>query len=1545
MTSTGRISAAAYMKFFTSGEVPDSVPTRIYGSTQGVGLVEPGPEPPPTPAHRQKLGSDYARHYQEARERQLIEWQREEEEAASSLAPPSADNNNYNSDAVSQTTAAMSRLDVDTFAGSELADSEAILPSAEQNTDVFDRYDMTRRDPVAAQLPIAAFRRQIVNQVEISATVVIEGATGCGKTTQVPQYLLEHWSGRQWPVNILVTQPRRLAAESVARRVSVERRWPLGSLVGYEIGLNKVCGADTRLTYCTTGVLLQKLVHRRSLHPYTHIILDEVHERDTDTDLALLLVRRLQQSSCRGVKVVLMSATSDTRLLSEYFALPVLGKFEPAPVLSVSGESPHRVQLHYLEELQPLAAKLGLLQTLANAETWLGEQEAVSSGVPRLQPPLYRLAAELIKLMDQFERSETGVSARHVQFGRRRGSVLIFLPGMHEIEEMSSCLRPDQVAQHWTVVPLHSLLTGEEQSRVFQPVADDQRKIIISTNMAESSITVVDIKYVIDFCLTKQLQLDVNTNYPALLLDWASKASCRQRAGRAGRVSSGRVYRLIPSSFYDQLYTHCVPEMLRAPLEHVIVRAKKFCSDLSPHESLALAPSPPDLERICAAIVQLKQIGALLSTGNSASGDGLLTQLGHMIATLPVDIRLARLIALGHLYGCLAECITIAAGLTAKAIFSRPFDDPIGAYSGKIAWADNTFSDCLALVRAHTVWQHHVRNGHFERGGARSERDWARANSLQLRCLHDMAALRTELQQRLEQCNIHQVGSGVDLSGSSSSSSSHLQDHQLILLVCLAGAFYPNYFVWQREPNRDREVNRALLGHSLHTTVCLSGLPQHCGALYHNQLLQQLRPIIGNAAADPRIHFDNTRAYVQFDVRQSVVVASSGGSVPASVAGGGGRSENVTTPLTGGVATAVYLACRLGQVRNRRLHIMRYTEDEEHSMWKKLQEMQRLAAERSESGSALNAGDIGGDDGEAVVTVPPYTVPGTDSIQVHAVVTHVEHPAEFYIRYHSLQANSEFERVHASIGRWLSECVPARQPRVGALYLAPYLYSGSVSYYRGRVERCVSSSRVLVYFVDFGNSEMVEAGKLLQPCRRLLAEQCLASVPAQAVPCRLAEVQPPRMSGGLWSPECISRFSRLLAPDTAVSLRVYSVCEGVVHADVLVRGPPNSDSGGHTTNVSDWLCEQGLAESCMESLASRQDHDTRISHGYSWLGNDNERAQGTKLQAPAEMCGSVHPSVANWLESRPSGALWHPLRGPDSPLAVTLSALPRSIRQRPVTIDPESVNTVLLDAGTHAENAGWFERVLVASAVIPCQSRVRAAATTLMPAIPGLPSLLMLLFAPAVELRVDTEKGVIVGALCGLGCDSEEPHHALYPDHDAELEFDVAIGTDDLRIINTMRMICWLTYLKPSDNPLNTESDHCVADFQRKMRSTLLQLLKRKREPLPQDTVERARDYVAYRWGQADASDRMVPKLDRNLDERLRGYLITASRSVELADKQRLRERVLVLLGHARKVSARERHYCPLCEVTTETPFDLLKHMGTPQHSEKEHDLFEQNSV
>uniref|UniRef100_A0A3P9KJB0 ATP-dependent RNA helicase TDRD9 n=1 Tax=Oryzias latipes TaxID=8090 RepID=A0A3P9KJB0_ORYLA len=637
-------------------------------------------------------------------------------------------------------------------------------------------------------LPITKHRQKLISFIESNSVVIIRGATGSGKTTQLPQYILDHYNEKNSPCKIAVTQPRKIGASSIARWVSTQRKCSLGGLVGYQVGLEKKASDQTQLIYLTTGVLLQKLVSAKCLIEFSHIFVDEVHERSEEMDFLLLVLKKFLHSNSRYVKIVLMSATINCREFAEYFSTPVCGRMIPAYVFEVEG-APYTIEEFYLDDLQKLFS--------------------CRSDFPCIPEEMYSVAISLIQSFDDMEDKDS----REKEDGKgvaEKGSVLVFLPGINEISSMQEALGK-LIQKRLQVFPLHSSVTLEEQNNVFLTPIPGCRKVILSTNIAESSVTVPDVKYVIDFCLVRQMVCDPDTNYQSLRLTWAAKTNCNQRKGRAGRVSKGYCYRLVTKAFWKtEIPEYMTPEMLLAPLSSIMLKVKLL--DIGdPCSLLSTALSPPSVDNIVRTVLQLKEIGALSvrSDGRDQNYDGELTFLGRVLAHLPVDLRLGKMIVLGHVFGCLDECLIIGQSSRNLPRF------------------------------------------HFGRLFNCDELNWGKENFIQIKSIREVAELYEELKTRVSQFNMH-VTEDTQLPDYTS-----IHKQRFILQVAVAGAYYPNYFV-QMEMD-EQMATKDMCGLNPQTTVMLRRLPPY-SFLYYKQLLSVFR-LCGQVKT---VHFENTRVFVEF---------------------------------------------------------------------------------------------------------------------------------------------------------------------------------------------------------------------------------------------------------------------------------------------------------------------------------------------------------------------------------------------------------------------------------------------------------------------------------------------------------------------------------------------------------------------------------------------------------------------------------------------------------------------------------------------------------
>ena len=510
------------------------------------------------------------------------------------------------------------------------------------------------------RLPSWAKSEELLRAVAANQVTIVAGETGCGKTTQLPQFILDDAiaRGEGARTNLICTQPRRISATSVATRVAAERGESVGKTVGYKIRLESVASSATRILFVTTGVLLRRLAEDPLLAGVTHVVVDEVHERSLDSDFLLVLLRDVLPHR-PTLRLVLMSATLNAAVQRVFqrrggetnsgVHLPRAGTLpgrHPAgdgiptlPGIGVSQERRRRRRARRRASgawgVDPGGSRRGgAIRRGSRAARYL---DSVQHALRVLDQSAinYELAARLI---------------RHVCQSMDPGAILVFMPGLAEITKLHEACASDPIVRDATggakyLIGLHSTLSTAEQKVVFDHPPPGVRKIVIATNIAETSITIDDVVYVVDSGKCKENGYDPNTRMQMLLERWVSRASAKQRRGRAGRVAAGRCFRLYTRLTHDAVFAeHTLPEIKRVPLEGLClqIQLQRMAGGIAGFLGKAL--EPPKEDSISSAIQTLKQIGALNDKEN-------LTSLGQHLAALPVDVRVGKMLLYGAVLG------------------------------------------------------------------------------------------------------------------------------------------------------------------------------------------------------------------------------------------------------------------------------------------------------------------------------------------------------------------------------------------------------------------------------------------------------------------------------------------------------------------------------------------------------------------------------------------------------------------------------------------------------------------------------------------------------------------------------------------------------------------------------------------------------------------------------------------------------------------------------------------------------------------------------
>ncbi|KAJ3086874.1 hypothetical protein HK102_012296 [Quaeritorhiza haematococci] len=494
---------------------------------------------------------------------------------------------------------------------------------------------------VRKSLPVYAYRETLLQALEEYQVLIIVGETGSGKTTQIPQFL--HEAGyTKGGKKIGCTQPRRVAAMSVAARVAEEMGVKLGYEVGYSIRFEDCTSDKTILKYMTDGMLLREFLTEPDLAGYSCLIIDEAHERTLHTDILFGLVKDIARFR-PDLKLLISSATLDAEKFSEYF--------DDAPILNIPGR-------RFPVEVYHTAA-----------------------------PEANYLSAAIVQIMN-------------IHLTQDKGDILLFLTGQDEIETcqeslQSICRKYGTKIPELIVCPIYSTLPTDLQSKIFEPTPEGARKVVLATNIAETSITIDGIVYVIDTGFTKQKGYNPKTGMESLLVVPCSRASANQRAGRAGRVGPGKCFRLFTLwAFQNELEENTVPEIQRTNLGNVVLLLKSLgINDLMNFDFMDAPPA----ETLIRALEQLYALGALNDKGE-------LTKLGRRMAEFPVDPMLSKTLIAAEKYGCTDEIVSICSMLTVNnAIFYRPKDKALHADQAR----KNYFrpgGDHLTLLAVWNAW-------------------------------------------------------------------------------------------------------------------------------------------------------------------------------------------------------------------------------------------------------------------------------------------------------------------------------------------------------------------------------------------------------------------------------------------------------------------------------------------------------------------------------------------------------------------------------------------------------------------------------------------------------------------------------------------------------------------------------------------------------------------------------------------------------------------------------------------------------------------------
>lgn len=534
-------------------------------------------------------------------------------------------------------------------------------------------------EEVRKLLPVYKLRQDFLDTMKENQVLIVVGETGSGKTTQLPQYLYEagytHRAGSDKVYKVGCTQPRRVAATSVAARVAEEVGCKLGKEVGYSVRFESASTDDTAIKYLTDGMLLREFLSDPLLTSYSALMIDEAHERTVSTEIVLSLLKDIIKER-KDLKVIVASATINADKFSSYFT--------DAPIFKIPGRR-FPVDICYTKH-----------------------------------PEANYIQAAITTIFQIHMKQETA------------GDILVFLTGQDEIETMEETLREaaenlGELIKNLIVAPIYANMPPAMQKRIFDPTPPDSRKVVLATNIAETSITIDGIKFVVDPGYVKENVFNPTTGMESLVVVPCLRASADQRAGRAGRVGPGKCYRLFTKwSFYNELQANPTPEILRVNLSSVVLLLLSMgITDLVHFDFM----DPPSTQTLMKSLELLYALGALNARGE-------LTLTGRKMAEFPMDPMFCKCLLTSSQYGVTSEILSVLAMLSESlSLFYRPKDKKEQADKKKQNFA-HELGDHLTLLN---IWQEFALTGYSN--------IWCEDNFLQYRTLKRIKDVRGQLEK------------------------------------------------------------------------------------------------------------------------------------------------------------------------------------------------------------------------------------------------------------------------------------------------------------------------------------------------------------------------------------------------------------------------------------------------------------------------------------------------------------------------------------------------------------------------------------------------------------------------------------------------------------------------------------------------------------------------------------------------------------------------------------------------------------------------------
>jgi len=494
------------------------------------------------------------------------------------------------------------------------------------------------------RLPVFETREEILHAISSNSNVIVVGPTGSGKSTQICQYILEESLNKGKLIGVV--QPRRIAAINLAKRVSEEKESKLGDLVGYHVRFDEKTSEQTKIKFVTNGMLVREAMRKKGLKDYAIIILDEAHERSLQTDVLFGILKRMQSLKNSQLKVIAMSATLEAEKFAKYF--------NDSPIVQVEGRM-YPVEIGYLES---------------------------SKG-------------------DHLEAALTAIQQVHIGHANQPGDILVFMTGRDEIENgvahLQEQTKKDERLRNLLVLPFYSSLSPQKQQSVFKPCPKGKRKVILSTNIAETSLTIQGIRYVIDSGNAKKRQFEASSGIEVLRIEPISRSEAWQRSGRAGREAPGMTLRLYTEENFEKRPESIKPEILRVNLAHVILQLKSLkIRDVRGFDFM----DKPEDQSMLAALKHLVDLDALDNSGD-------ITKLGRTMVQFPVSPLHAKVIALSLDAKCSVEILKIISlmNVDGSIFFQSDRDKKVSEKQRVYKSFRSEYGDPLSLLNVWNSWE------------------------------------------------------------------------------------------------------------------------------------------------------------------------------------------------------------------------------------------------------------------------------------------------------------------------------------------------------------------------------------------------------------------------------------------------------------------------------------------------------------------------------------------------------------------------------------------------------------------------------------------------------------------------------------------------------------------------------------------------------------------------------------------------------------------------------------------------------------------------